>query len=99
MNGKKLMRLGYYCLALVMIGCGGGGGGGSGIANTTASASPVNISGSVGDGPVTGATVRIYNQTGVQIAAVLSDNTATYKTSVNAMGSEYPLVLEVLRAR
>jgi len=53
------------------------------------------VSGSVGDGPITGATVRIYNKNGEQIATVQSDNTASYKSTIKAKGKDYPLVLKV----
>jgi hypothetical protein len=100
MNGNKLIRLGCYCLALIITGCGGGDsssvGSASSSEDTTASVDTVDVGGSVGDGPITGATVKIYNNKGKQIAAVLSDHTATYKSRVKAKGSEYPLVLEVV---
>ena len=67
----------------------------SGGENTASSTGSVDISGSVGDGPITGATVRVYNNRGELIATVLSDNTATYKHRIKARGNEYPLLLEV----
>lgn len=78
-------------MVLQLIACGGGGGGGD---DTAAAVSNVVVSGSVGDGPITGATVRIYNSSGQQIAAVTSDSKASY-TSTIASDAEYPLLFKV----
>jgi hypothetical protein len=69
----------------------GGGDGGESSANLN---SAVEIGGSVGDGPVTGATVAIYNNDGEQIDSVISDNSASFRSTVKAKGNEYPLLLE-----
>ncbi|MEN8207530.1 MAG: hypothetical protein ABFS24_16230, partial [Pseudomonadota bacterium] len=53
------------------------------------------VSGSVGDGPITGATVEIYNVKGELIRTETSDNTASYKSSYKARSRDYPLFLKV----
>jgi hypothetical protein len=78
-------------VVLQLTACGGGGGGSESTASLD---SPVEIGGSVGDGPVTGATVVIYNDDGQQIDSVVSDSTASFKITVRAKGNEYPLLLE-----
>ena len=94
-------------MTALLVACGGGGGGGGGDSSISsgevAASEPIaseavitsEVSGSVGDGPITGATVRIYNKNGEQIAAVQSDNTASYKSTIKAKGKDYPLVLKV----
>ena len=89
----------------LLVACGGGSGGGGLSSSSEIAASEEiatsetvitsEVGGSVGDGPITGATVRIYNKKGKQIAAVYSDNTASYKSTIKAKGKEYPLVLRV----
>jgi Fibronectin type III domain len=64
---------------------------GSGATGTTA----VVFSGSVGDGPVTGATVRVLNNSGVLLGTAVTDSTAVFHASINARASDYPLWLEV----
>ena len=63
----------------------------------TGSTGPVEqlVGGSVGDGPVVGATVTIYNSENTVIDTVLSDNTAKYRASIKAKGRDYPLRLVV----
>ncbi|UCC56992.1 MAG: hypothetical protein JSU75_04415, partial [Gammaproteobacteria bacterium] len=79
-------------VVLHLVACGGGGGG-SGESSTD-TVSSVEIGGSIGDGPVTGATVMIYNAVGQQIDSVVSDNTASFQSTVRARGNEYPLLLQ-----
>jgi len=55
----------------------------------------VRVKGSIGDGPVTGAKVTIYNNNGQQIGTVVSDNTAYFNSTVKARGNDYPLLLKV----
>ena len=75
-----------------IVACGGSDGGDS--ESSTDTSSPVEIGGSVGDGPVTGATVMVYNNDGQQIDSVVSDNKASYRFTVRAKGKEYPLLFE-----
>ncbi len=51
------------------------------------------VGGSVGDGPVVGATVTVYSINGAVLGTQQSDSTATYKLTVKAKGKDYPLRL------
>ena len=53
------------------------------------------VSGSVGDGPITGATVEIYNVKGELVSTETSDSTAAYKSSFKVHSRDYPLLLKV----
>jgi hypothetical protein len=78
------------CVALLSA-CGGGDG------NTWSSTETVSsvVSGSVGDGPITGATVEIYNESGNLVGSETSDNTASFKSSLRLSRNSYPLILKV----
>jgi hypothetical protein len=102
----KLLAL--VATTTLLVACGGGSGGGSDgggsissgevAAQDLAASETVitsEVGGSVGDGPITGATVRIYGKSGKLIDTVSSDNTATYKSTIKAKGKKYPLVLRV----
>lgn len=67
------------------------------VSDSTASAVPVDVvmKGSVGDGPVVGATVSIYSSNGELLGSIESNAKATYKMKVNARGNDYPLLLKV----
>jgi len=63
---------------------------------STSSAIPaVQISGSIGDGPVTGATVTVYSNSGEVLGSMVSDNTATFRSTLKVKGNQYPLRLVV----
>ncbi|TCK18199.1 putative Ig domain-containing protein [Thiogranum longum] len=53
------------------------------------------ISGSVGDGPIVGATLNIYDNSGKLIQTETSDNSARYSARIKAKGNAYPLTIEV----
>ncbi|MGB5472479.1 MAG: putative Ig domain-containing protein [Gammaproteobacteria bacterium] len=53
------------------------------------------LAGSVGDGPVTGATVEIWSTQGRLIGSMKSDNTASFNSSIRVRRSSYPLLLKV----
>lgn len=55
----------------------------------------VTIAGSVGDGPVTGAKVTVYDTSGAVLDSMVSDSTATYRKTLKVKGSQYPLRLVV----
>jgi len=92
-------------MASTLVGCGGGGGGTSPPAAADPSSSPPPISGtggqpienrlsgSVGDGPLVGATVLVFNVSGDMLAELVSDESASYTVSVRDKGSEYPLTV------
>lgn len=52
--------------------------------------------GSIGDGPIIGATVNIYDKNGTLIKTVISDETARYSAKVKAKGNAFPLTMEVI---
>ncbi len=54
----------------------------------------IEISGSVGDGPVVGATVRILRNDGAELAQVESDSSANYNIVVRTEGKYYPLTVD-----
>jgi len=81
-----------------LLGCGGGdnSSGGSAGGNLTADAIvDVDINGSVGDGPIVGATVEIYNHNGKLLGSVMSDVAASYAFNIKTKGHDYPLLLKV----
>ncbi|MDH5515919.1 MAG: hypothetical protein OEY45_12250, partial [Gammaproteobacteria bacterium] len=69
---------------------------GSGVGQglTPAGSGEITVGGSVGDGPVTGATVTIYNAYGAVLDTLVSDSQAKYQIKIRAKGNEYPLRLE-----
>lgn len=87
-------------LALVLTGCGGNSASaGGGAVPLAADATPVDttavFSGSVGDGPVTGATVQVFSNSGSLLGSVVTDSSAGFTVTIKARGNEYPLRLEV----
>ena len=92
----------YLWVAFQIIACGGGSGGsglaagdaGGGVAVATL-ADDIQIAGSVGDGPVTGATVEVWNARGEMIGSMKSDNTASFQSRLRVKRKNYPLLLKV----
>jgi hypothetical protein len=96
-------------LAGQLLACGGGGSGSETVSggivegvsvesvNTGVSdvAEDVVVSGSVGDGPVTGATIQVWNSKGKMIGSLTSDNRSSFRRSLRVRRSEYPLLLKV----
>ena len=86
-NLSKLIKLLIAVLMVVqLVACVDDDGGNS---------SDVVLSGSVGDGPVTGATIDVWNSNGEMIGSVRSDNTASFESTLRVKGNEYPLLLKV----
>lgn len=56
---------------------------------------PVEISGSVGGGPLVGAMVTVSSSSGRQIGSIISKNDASYRTNIRAKSKDYPLLLSV----
>lgn len=85
-----------FALALLctaaLTACGGGGGAGS---SAVAPAGGTSLSGSVGDGPVVGATVTVYAASGTALASTVSTQSAAYSFNLNVSAQDYPLTLEV----
>ena len=88
-----------YLLTIILVsqlfGCGGGGGSSADNDNAPVSAEAF-ISGSVGDGPIVGATLNIYDKDGNLIQTEISDNSASYSARIKAAGNAYPLTIEVI---
>ena len=80
---KASIKAALAAFSVVLLTACGGGGGGDGDGDGTSLAEPASavVSGSVGDGPITGATVEIYNAKGELIRTETSDNTASYKSN------------------
>ena len=55
----------------------------------------IGLSGSVGDGPVVGATVKLRDQYGRLLYSELSDSSANYRLRARVKRRDYPLVLDV----
>jgi hypothetical protein len=53
-----------------------------------------SLSGSVGDGPLVGATVNVTNSRGELLGSKISDNTGTYKVRIRTKRKDYPLTIE-----
>lgn len=68
-------------LAIALSGCGGGGSGDSGSGTSTQT---ITLSGSVGDGPIVGATLTVRNASGSVVATATSDAEAEYQLSLPA---------------
>ncbi|MDH5514686.1 MAG: hypothetical protein OEY45_05950, partial [Gammaproteobacteria bacterium] len=97
-----------FALMLGLAACGGDGGGdvrGSGGADSTpgtasntqvadTTSSEVVYAGSVGDGPITGATVTVYSVSGTVLDRIVSDGHAKYQVRIKTRGQDYPLRLE-----
>lgn len=84
-------------MAAITISACGGGSSGTDSASTAATptiANEVTISGSVGDGPVVGAKVSIYDNAGTLIATRTSDSSANYNIRITAHERAYPLRIE-----
>lgn len=85
-------------LMLGLVACNSGGIGGvsptsSNIAASSTTTSEVSFTGSVGDGPITGATVTIYSASGKVLGNVRSDSRASFKATIKPKSSDYPLHL------
>ncbi len=91
---------------LLLAGCNSGGGGtttgtstsstgGSTPTPTAPSTTTAIFSGSVGDGPVTGATVRVYSSSGALLGTAVTNSTAGFQASIEVQDGDYPLHLQV----
>ena len=61
---------------------------------TTDTSNRITVSGSVGDGPIVGATVTIRNRQGTLLASTTSDQRASYFLDLQAGPDDFPLTLE-----
>ena len=55
----------------------------------------IQLAGSVGDGPVVGATVEVWDSRDRLIVTMKSDNTASFKARLKVKRASYPLLLKV----
>ncbi len=98
---SRLIKLLIAMVVVVqLVACGDDGGSEANIAVGNGQvpsqlASDVVLSGSVGDGPVTGASIVVYSNKGEQIGSMISDNTASFEKNFKVKGNQYPLLLEV----
>ena len=51
------------------------------------------VAGSVGDGPIVGATLRVFSSSGELLMTTSSDNTADYSLRIRTQGRNYPLTI------
>jgi len=72
-------------ISLIIAACGGGG---SGTTNTA-----INLSGSVGDGPITAATVVLLDSTGNVITSTTSNASASYSVNTSVASDVHPLTI------
>jgi hypothetical protein len=95
----------FVLIAVSLSACGGGGStADSPVASNTASTEAlttndsvtddIQLAGSVGDGPVTGATVEVWNSRGRLIGTMKSDKQASFKGRIRVNRSNYPLLLK-----
>jgi hypothetical protein len=56
----------------------------------------VSIQGSVGDGPVTGAIVTVFNRDGLILSAEISDEAANFRLQFKTRGNDYPLMINAV---
>jgi len=85
-------------LALSLFGCGGGS------SSSSSSASPASntqtttlLAGSVGDGPIVGADIFVYDKNGNLVGAGTSDSQANFSINLNLEPSHYPITIEAIR--
>jgi len=65
------------------------------VSSGASSSTPVEVAGSVGDGPVTGAEIEVWSSGGQLLGSMVSDSTASFGSTMKIKGKEYPLVLQV----
>lgn len=80
--------------SLLLHACNGGSSDEATNTETTDSANRITIGGSVGDGPIIGATVIIKNNQGTILATATSDDHANYSISLDVHDEDLPLLLE-----
>lgn len=94
-----LLRLLVLVLAAGVAGCGGGGGfdsaykAGESSWQSSTEIFEAQIAGSVGDGPIINARLRVYSNAGALVAEGTSNSKADYNLTVRARGVDFPLVI------
>jgi len=98
----KISQVSALLICFFLIACGGGGSDGGTesktvndkVATTSNEVTSV-FSGSVIDGPVIGATLKIYDKSGNLLKTEITDENARYSTRITAQEEAYPLTIEV----
>jgi len=94
-NTKLALSALTLSLLLSAVGCGGGeSGGGGGPSSTTPPPGAndiidMHVTGSVGDGPVVGARIRVFSNTGAVLMESESSSTADYDLTIKTQGKNY----------
>ena len=81
-------------LSLLISGCGGGSTNDPSAPEPVSSDVLLSISGSVGDGPITGATIDMISDGNALLATTVSDQQANYQFELNIQESDFPILLE-----
>jgi len=93
-KGKRLIAL--TILALSLVSCGGEGDQ-ENLPPLTNDSSDIDVtsvfSGSVGDGPITGAVIAVYDVNGNMLSTTTSTSSANYQITVRTGNKSYPLTL------
>jgi hypothetical protein len=95
--GKALIEIGIAitaALSLALTGCSSSGEGDYDSAWVGDIAKDVNVSGSVGDGPLVNATVTIRKKNGEELASFKSDGSASYDVALSVSERHFPLLID-----
>ena len=95
--GKALIEIGIAitaALSLALTGCSSRGEGDYDSAWVGDIAKDVNVSGSVGDGPLVNATVTIRKKNGEELASFKSDGSASYDVALSVSERHFPLLID-----
>ena len=82
------------CVAVQLVACSSGGRGNDG-GFAAAEDGTLELSGSVGGGPLVGAAITVSSSSGTQVGSVVSKKDASYRTNIRAESRDYPLLLSV----
>ena len=85
--------LGSLVMALQLTACGIDNDNDQSGDSAVAPAATTIITGSVGDGPIVGATLSIFDRDGNLLQTELSDSGASYSARIKAKGNAYPLTI------
>ncbi len=92
---KTSSYLSILTLTIVLTACGQDSGSNSSGNTTSDTNISSSLSGSVGDGPIVGATVNIYDTQGTLVDSVISNDRANYSAHITMTADAYPLTIEV----
>jgi len=96
---QSLAPVSLLGVSILISACGGGGSSSSDsasmLSDNTVDLVTSEFSGSVGDGPIVGATLRIYDKDNSLVQTVVSDSNAHYSTRIKTKGNAYPLTIVV----